>query len=500
MVIGGNFVKEGAGALTVGGNVTISGEMDVAGAGVFTAGATLSYGSRSLKMTPTSATYEIITAHPEYTEKLVVPCDLNLTSISGGGTLESDVDQTITVSSSATETFYGTLTGAMGLVKEGAGTLELQGPSTFTGDVAINGGTLALTQYDYDNAVNNTVRYDFDSSDTNTLKFVSGSETQIQGNNKGSVYYYRDGSDYAELGSYEGIFGGRPVMYLNGASDYGYDGGNDGGSRSYIYVLRQPEDVAVTMDLLYIWHSSNRGRCDWISLVNGWWVANTYNSGGKDWALFLDGYSGSARTATANKESILSVTAMIAFGNGYKEGFGRIFNGYIAQAIGFQEVISIEERRAIETYLMKKWTLDDADNFNMIPPTANVTMASGAALDLGGVSHTVASFTGAGNVYNGYLRTADSKVTITGNLDIPAADGTTYVFAAGSSGTVLSLDGEASELVVDASAITGPVRVQTSMDVSNFKNIILPSKGSWNLAKSNDGFRIMKGGLLISIR
>lgn len=51
---------------------------------------------------------------------------------------------TLTLNQPASSTFDGRLTGAVSLIKTGAGTLTLTGPSTTTGNFTVNGGTLNL--------------------------------------------------------------------------------------------------------------------------------------------------------------------------------------------------------------------------------------------------------------------------------------------------------------------------------------------------------------------
>ena len=54
---------------------------------------------------------------------------------------------------------------------------------------------------------------------------------------------------------------------------------------------------------------------------------------------------------------------------------------------------------------MAKWNVSGA-TYNVIPAEADVTMNAGATLDMGGLTQTVASFTGAGTVTNGTLTAA----------------------------------------------------------------------------------------------
>jgi hypothetical protein len=77
---------------------------------------------------------------------------------------------------------------------------------------------------------------------------------------------------------------------------------------------------------------------------------------------------------------------------------------------------------------MAKWGVGSA-TYNVIPASAVVTMKSGAALDMGGLAQTVASFTGAGTVANGSLKTTGDLTVSGGTLTIQATAGQTYVLS-----------------------------------------------------------------------
>ena len=77
---------------------------------------------------------------------------------------------------------------------------------------------------------------------------------------------------------------------------------------------------------------------------------------------------------------------------------------------------------------MAKWGVGSA-TYNVIPAAADVTMAAGATLDMGGLTQTVRSFTGAGTVANGSLKTTGDLTVDGGTLTIQATEGQTYVLS-----------------------------------------------------------------------
>jgi|GEM_PF-2898467 len=75
---------------------------------------------------------------------------ISTTSFVGTGTVvlggqTGNVTNTLVINQSGDSHFYGVFTGAGSLVKNGAGTLDLGGASTFTGPLTINGGTIDTT-------------------------------------------------------------------------------------------------------------------------------------------------------------------------------------------------------------------------------------------------------------------------------------------------------------------------------------------------------------------
>ena len=98
---------------------------------------------------------------------------------------------------------------------------------------------------------------------------------------------------------------------------------------------------------------------------------------------------------------------------------------------------------------MQKWGCTAATSYQFIPSSANVTMKSGATLDLGGMQQTVASFTGAGTVANGSLKTTGDLTVDGGTLTIQATTGQTYVLS----------DVEAERLVLTGTAKDYTIKV-----------------------------------------
>jgi hypothetical protein len=104
------------------------------------------------------------------------------------------------------------------------------------------------------------------------------------------------------------------------------------------------------------------------------------------------------------------------------------FKGGIGEIISYTRNLTHAERKAVDAYLMAKWGVGSA-TYNVIPANADVTMKSGATLDMGGLTQTVTSFTGAGTVANGSLKTTGDLTVDGGTLTIQATTGQTYVLS-----------------------------------------------------------------------
>ncbi len=441
-----SFTFEADHTLTVLGDfkLTNGGTLYVSGAGALEVNGSLS-GVNMVEMSAQSATYEIISAHPYYTEKLSATEDLEVTWLAGAGTIASSADQTVTIADEdATSTFFGTLSGAMGLKKAGAGTLELQGPNTFTGDVAIDAGTLKLGSI-FD-SLKSSCRYQFAADDTRNFSFVNGSTTQIA-TLKGAFgeALNKDSGTYAEyVESDSDYFNGKPFIKFQSGQ---YSPTRKHYSSSSVFVYQKNTAASGDECLGYYKSDSN---IDYFYINGASWYLN--NNGTQNaWALFSDGAHSTA--FTVGKKSVVAIDKWMVSSANREDHIGTSFNGAVAEAWGFTKTLSLEERAAAEAYLMQKWGCDDAEDHQILPKTANVTMKAGTTLDLGGMTQTVKSFAGAGTVRNGALKTATGVVTATGALTIPAVKGQTYelgaanlTLTAGEKGAIVKVPDDAKAL------------------------------------------------------
>ncbi|WP_252053472.1 autotransporter-associated beta strand repeat-containing protein [Acinetobacter silvestris] len=128
----GSLTKDGFGDLTLSGNNTFTGALNIA-AGSLTTASSGALGNTSGANISAGAS-------------LYLNSSASLDGLSGSGSVQIAGGNLLTVGGvSNTSTFDGDLGGSGGLTKIGSGTLNLTGSSGLTGNTNVNGGTLNLT-------------------------------------------------------------------------------------------------------------------------------------------------------------------------------------------------------------------------------------------------------------------------------------------------------------------------------------------------------------------
>ena len=484
MSVDGTLTKTGDGDFSTDGELTFS-KLSMSGHGFLTCGS-LGMDSADLSFSPSGANQTSIAKDANASMRMSLPSGFTTTSLSGGATLTGSGTETVNVAS-GTQMFYGSFAGDMSLVKTGAGTLTLQGPSSYTGDLSVQSGTLALSGII--SSLGKT--YKFDAGDSTTYTLAEGSETEVQtlsSSNPLSFSSLYGSGNRAQIVSDEDYFGGKPAFQFNESF---YFHGNKVSGKTILAVYQKNEVPESAMYLDTYYYSDK--RADYIRLNGSNW--ETATSTAANWAIYVDGVHG--QTFVSGKPSLLSVNKQVVNGTNRYDGFGETFVGAIAELVAFSSVLSTEQRRAAEFELMNKWGLDCAEDFQPIPKTANVTVASGATLDLGGFTIKAASFSGAGTLQNGVLVTPGNIYTNTGALTLPAMANMKVVL--GADATALTIVGDATNVVVEASdafLASGRSLVVTAanLDAAHvtfnlpFRCNATPGAGTWTIAIQTSGF------------
>ena len=517
MTVTGAFVKEGKGTLEVGGafsaadgttvrNGAIKANLATAQSVAFDTDAYVNGAAMTGKAYGRGKGDSINTlTGPDasgngYGAKFVTP-DADLLIVTGNGVVEAEGSLEVT-----SGTFAGTLAGGMGLAKSGSGTFTLFGNQTFEGDVAISGGTLKLaTPLDLDG-----LRADFDASDADAFEYdETDGKTIVKWNPTAAMsgFTLNLTNGYHETHYTDAVAPTRTIEggYASVASEKFLMSEDYSGSKNNNYIARSFFFVAKTSDGVFAgnWEFAASTPCRWgikvrnhnlLRNANGSWSTGGFWENGA-LAAQDSAYGGLPYPSSRTLISAVKTDGIIR-GSGYDN---RMFIGGRAAAewsevLTYTRQMGFDEKAAVEQYLMAKWGIGDA-TYNALPATANVTLASGATLDLGGQTVTVASLTGAGTVQNGMLKTADNTVTVTGNLTIPVADNTTYVIPADVGEIRLRLIGTAMNVTVDASAITKPLHIYYEGDLT----LSVPKRWE-NYTHANGVYHIGSNPFVIRLR
>ena len=452
-VVGGVLTKWGMASVNVKGSLTAS------SVAVGTGAVTAFSGSAPTELTLDSGSTSAYAIDDEasalgYGAKYAVAQAGSLL-LEGSGQIIANGDQTVDVESAATtNTFTGFMYGNMSLSKTGAGTLALFGNNTFTGDFAIEEGTVKLnTPLDIDG-----IRYDFDSSDDSWFSYDGNGALRWQDAahpENVKAFSWNDSTNPTFVENNSSIFNGRKVLYSDSFRMVEPDASNSAGNPKTAFFVVQNTDgghANIAGD-----RNDERGNIRWRN--NGFMVgfgtggSTSWNSNGiwGNGTLATQGDNGGYNPGS--NPTVLTFVNDCA--NIYKCWFDTrttrqmYFGGSGKQAwaeyLSYTRELSFDEKAAVEQYLMAKWGINNME-YTVLPKTAAVTMAPGTTLDMGGLTQTVKSFTGAGTVANGYLKTT-GDFTVAGDLTVQATEGQEYTLAQNGSQT-LTMTGDAKGYVL----------------------------------------------------
>jgi autotransporter-associated beta strand protein len=333
------------------------------------------------------------------------------------------------------------MSGAAGFVKAGAGTLVLCGHSTYGGETAIEAGRVRLSSLPLEG-----LRLWLDASDPSTLfTNANGSGAVTASGQPVGCWGDRSGNGTSAT---QATASRRPTYVANvaefgGRSALQFDGVDDDiasaldinatnlPNMTLVMVCRQ---VAKTpngglwghdnggwdrMQLLNL-TSQSAPDCYGMTTSNAWATVKGMNTSAvllytavlkqgvsNGSYVYINGLSDSTSGLPAFTSSeVLGHAALtlanISSGNGFRG------NVQIGEVLVFDTALGDVTRRDVETSLRNKWLGASEAIQPVLPTNGAIRVASGAALDLGGMSQTLAAVSGEGTVSNGLLTVRDS--------------------------------------------------------------------------------------------
>ena len=410
---GGGFLTPAGATCTLGAN-PVSGGLTKLGSGTLTlsgrntyAGATtISSGTLRLGVAnalPTNSVVNVGSGTLDLGGFTVTNGQVNVTSGSiVNGRLTS---ASITVADSAI--IRSALAGENGLTKNGNGTLILNrsGGSFTTGPLVVNGGTLRLVSGPLDVGLS----YWLDATDTSKLTFANTTNVTVWADSAADGVNFTQGTPANQPVYVTNAINGLPVVRFNGTTQKMV--ASKTANAQTVFIVNTSRS---TVNGDGIWGQNGQDYGIRVGSSTSWQFPGNVNdlpfNGGQ---MYINGVSNNT-FAASTPHLLTTVSATLrtgwttAIGQYYQTS--RWYNGDIGELLVYNSILSTNDRKAVEGYLMYKWF--GTANTNL-PAVGSVVLASGTLLDLGGQPQAFAGISGSGTVSNGAL-------TVTGTLS-PAA-------------------------------------------------------------------------------
>lgn len=292
--------------------------------------------------------------------------------------------------------------GKASIVKNGSGTLTVLGNNTFTGDIAINAGTIRMGgSLDIPGLL-----YDFDVSAVDAVVTNEVGEFSALKDAKGTgvTLTLSDGATAPEVVT--DAFGGRKSLYSTKLRL----------QLSQLFKTRANQNTA-----FLVWRTATAAYTQPMGDINDSdirWAVGRHNTSSSiyeviDYKSYYSGYTWGDGVLNAPVKSqtdqLLTIDGsshrwLRADGSyNSRPFFGSNADCHIGEAIMSTAVLTEVERQGCEAMLMYKWGIKNS--YSPISPNASVVIAGEATLDLGGFTQTVAALSVAadGIVTNGTL-------------------------------------------------------------------------------------------------
>lgn len=421
-----------------------------------------------LVFTPDAASSAIITAHPYYTIKMTA-ASVTAGALNGGATIETTGGVT-----ASGGTFYGTIVGTGGLTSNGD--FIMQGRNTLTGTITISEGKSLKVGNVFDDTLSGKICWkiagdDLEQNTYNADKSINSFASMKANNTLSSSNV--NGSHYATAISSSEYFGGRKVIYLDGET--GVTGDITGAyvpsstySRGSIFVY-QRNAIPLSSEYLTYYNYSNYNNSDVLYMdISGNW-GHKHGSTRYDEYIYWDGEHTNTGKFSCGRKSVVSVVEKLVTSSSRKEGIGKTFAGAIAEAVGFNTSISLEQRSAAETYLMQKWSCDASSSYQPLTTASEIIVGASASLDLGIFTNSIAKLTIGDDAVIKVATLPDDRTIVKSASTISLGTGVTVIVAddEGSDTMTVSLSDDGKSLIAIGADAVHNVSVDSTVSGSH---------------------------------
>jgi autotransporter-associated beta strand protein len=319
-------------------------------------------------------------------QKIALPLDL------GGA------DRTFTVGPGGLLTVSEPVSGAAGLIKDGAGALALSAAATYGGATVISNGVLRVETWGAPVA---GMLYWLDAAEGSTLALDASNRVSQWNDKSGNARHFSQTTGTMQPLYVPAVFGAMPGLRFDGVDDRLVLAAST--SPQTVFIVNR---VATGGSLRGIWGLNQADTGIRMTSATAWQHPGNVNdfSNPSGSVMYVNGAIG--KTFTAGSVHLLEVergsaATLSATGLGdyfYVSGVApRPYSGDIAEAIAYGRALSTEERQQVESYLMSKWMgAGDGAATNLLPAATAVQIAGSAAtLELANVNQSIGSLSGA---------------------------------------------------------------------------------------------------------